>query len=213
MSGEDKHLHINIFKDNKDKIDTASNKSEMYLILMNESLNNTIKMYLDDLSTSKQENDSLTDDNERMEKSLTYQRGLLQNFHAINNCRKELNDVQDSLIVLNQKHIKQTINLYDSMIHFISFILYSFITLLVLAFAIGLLDVFQIVVFTLLIILSVSSTVLITKFDFTKYSFKLACANYSSENARITINFKKSQNKIEEMDKNNNHITEFIDSI
>jgi len=213
MSDEDKHLHINIFKDNKDKIDTASNKSEMYLILMNEELNNNTKSYLDDLNTSKQENDSLTDDNERMEKSLTYQRGLLQNFHANNNHRKKLNDIQDSLIVLNQKHIKQTSNLYNSIVHFINFMLYSFITLLVLAFAIGLLDVFQIVVFTLLIILSVSSTVLITKFDFTKHSFQLACANYSSENARITINLKKSQKQIEEMDKNNNHITEFIDSI
>lgn len=82
-SENDKTLNINIYKDNSKEIETSQNKSETYIILANEELNNKLREQLEHISNLDEQIRDLETDNERMEKSITYQRGLLHNFNAI----------------------------------------------------------------------------------------------------------------------------------
>ena len=83
-SPENQHLHINIYKDNQQKIDSSPNMSEAFLITTNEELNNKLRELLNELSTSNAEKDTLLEDNERMEVTVSNQRGLLHNFNGLN---------------------------------------------------------------------------------------------------------------------------------
>ena len=65
-----------------------------------------------------------------MEKSVTYQRGLLHNFDEINNGEK-LNDIQNDIIVLNKQYIKDFGKLYQNYTFFKMF-LYCYIGVVVL---------------------------------------------------------------------------------
>lgn len=86
----DKTLNINIYKDNSKDIESSQNKSETYIILANEELNNKLREQLDHVSNLDEQISDLENDNERMEKSITYQRGLLHNFNGIKcqQCKK-----------------------------------------------------------------------------------------------------------------------------
>ena len=82
-SNEDKTLNINIYKENHKEIENSQNKSETYIILANEELNNKVREHLDHSAKLDEHINELENDNERMEKSITYQRGLLHNFNDI----------------------------------------------------------------------------------------------------------------------------------
>ena len=212
---EDKHLHINIYKDNannKSKIEEASNKSEMYLILMNEELNNKNRSYLDELNESKQENNTLTDENERMEKSITYQRGLLHNFHEINNKRKGLNDIQNNILSLNKNLIRDTNKLYDNYAMFLKMFLYCYGSIIVLLMGMNFISIYDTLIFNLTIGCALFINIIFTKFDY-NITFETMNNNYRMDYDKLRDHLKISQKKIEEMDKNNEHITDFIDNI
>ena len=77
-------------KENQNSIDTSSNRTEAYIILSNEELNNKNRDLLEKVAESNAEKDILEDENERMEKSITYQRGLLHNFNTLNKLEQSL---------------------------------------------------------------------------------------------------------------------------
>ena len=90
MSTEDQTFNINIFKENKESIESSNNKSESYILLANEKLNNTNRDLLIELNELQNNINNLENDNERMEKSITYQRGLLHNFNDIKNNQENI---------------------------------------------------------------------------------------------------------------------------
>ena len=47
---DDNTLHINIYKDNKDQIESSSNKSESYIIIANDELNNKVRNFINQIS-------------------------------------------------------------------------------------------------------------------------------------------------------------------
>mgnify|MGYP001307308464 CR=1 FL=1 len=106
-------IHINIYKDNKETIDSSSNKTESYIIQVNEELNNKNRELLQEVETLKSEKESLEEDNEKMEKSSTYQRGLLHNLSELNKLENAITSKQKELHKLLfdenekiEKHIK-----------------------------------------------------------------------------------------------------------
>jgi hypothetical protein len=111
---EQNPVHINIYKENKESIDSSSNKAEAYIILVNEELNNKNRDLVKEVADLTSEKDILEDENGRMEKSITYQRGLLHNLSELNKLEaivtkqeKELNKIyMEEQIILN-KYIKE----------------------------------------------------------------------------------------------------------
>jgi len=94
-------LHINIYKDNKESISNSSNRTEEYIIIANEELNNKNRDLNKEVSELVAEKDIITDENERMEKSLTYQRGFLHNLHELNKLHKFITKNENELNKIN----------------------------------------------------------------------------------------------------------------
>ena len=104
-------VHINIYKENQNSIDTSSNRTEAYIILSNEELNNKNRDLLEKVAESNAEKDILEDENERMEKSITYQRGLLHNFNTLNKLERLNSSNQENISKKYQEQIKELENL------------------------------------------------------------------------------------------------------
>ena len=65
-----KQFHINIMSDatTKERVEKSTNQSETYILIANEQLSNRIRELETELYEVKQENETLTEENERMEK-------------------------------------------------------------------------------------------------------------------------------------------------
>ena len=100
-------IHINIYKENKEAINSSNNPTESYIIQVNEELNNKNRDLLQEIETLKSEKESLEEDNEKMEKSSTYQRGLLHNLSELNKLETVISskqvELQKVLIVETEK--------------------------------------------------------------------------------------------------------------
>jgi len=142
---EQNPVHINIYKENKESVDSSSNKAEAYIILVNEELNNKNRDLIQEIANITSEKDILEDENGRMEKSTTYQRGLLHNLSELNKLEaivtkqeKELNKIyMEEQIILN-KYIKETE--YNTKL-FMGIIC----IVLLIQFAIGLIDITSVI--------------------------------------------------------------------
>lgn len=112
---DDKTVNINIYKNNKDTIENSDNKSETYIIVSNDELNNKNRELLESMLQLESTISDLENDNEKMEKSITYQRGLLHNFNYIKNYqnkqleeynkfKSKIAEAQTFLVNENKKH-------------------------------------------------------------------------------------------------------------
>ena len=99
-------VNITIFKENEEKIKAASNMSEAYIILANESLNNRLRESENTISELNAQIETLMEDNDRMEVTVTNQRGLLQNFHALNNLEKTISGNYSTIYEAQREQIK-----------------------------------------------------------------------------------------------------------
>jgi hypothetical protein len=109
---EQNPVHINIYKENKESVDSSSNKAEAYIILMNEELNNKNRELIQQLADLTYEKEQLEEDNEKMEKSTTYQRGLLHNLSELNKLEVEVSKNEKELnknLIEENKYLKQKI--------------------------------------------------------------------------------------------------------
>ncbi len=126
---DDKTVNINIYKNNKETIENSDNKSETYIIISNEELNNKNRELLESMLQLENTISDFENDNERMEKSITYQRGLLHNFNHIKNYQhkqlKEYNEFK-SKISETEKFLVNENNKHFNMMRFNIFILCIF---------------------------------------------------------------------------------------
>ena len=109
-------IHINIYKENKEAINSSNNPTECYIIQVNEELNNKNRDLLQEVETLKSEKDSLEEDNEKMEKSSTYQRGLLHNLSELNKLETVISSKQVELqkVLITENHnIEKHLNKID----------------------------------------------------------------------------------------------------
>lgn len=109
---EQNPVHINIYKENKESVDSSSNKAEAYIILANEELNNKNRELIQQLADLTSEKENLEEDNEKMEKSTTYQRGLLHNLSELNKLEVEVSKNEKELnknLMEENKYLKQRI--------------------------------------------------------------------------------------------------------
>jgi hypothetical protein len=211
---DNKHLHINIYKDNKEKIDNSANKSECYLIAANEELNNKIRCNIEELLTVKNENDTLMEESERLEKCVTYQRGLLHNFNSINKTECELNELYKLNTVTFNEHIKSTINLESQIFIGIEKLMYLMPSLMILSIALNITDIYNISIFFIIFCSSIFITTFYNKLE---YNFKKTFnSNHTSYYEKIKDNNIMILNKvkdIEKIKKSNDFISDYIDVV
>lgn len=210
-----KQFNIHIMSDstNKERVEKSNNQSETYILVMNEQLNNRVKELEDDLNIVKQENDSLTDENERIEKSLIYQRGLLHNFDDINNKQSDMIQLLEKYVSKYKENNKKINSNYQSMINFCYQLIYAFSTVLILSLAINIINftdcLFMIFQFLLVYYLSIY----VFNIDRKEFNLQKILELQSNNLKEIDSNYSNFKTEIDSLTKNNNHIGEFIDNI
>lgn len=127
-SNDDKTLNINIYKDHSKEIELSKNKSETYIILVNEDLSNKLREQLENIYKLNEKISELENDNESMEKTITCQRGLLHNFNGIKNqqnkkiiCYETYNNNINASIKKDFKNLNYLYRLYYSNMIFLCF--------------------------------------------------------------------------------------------
>ena len=212
MDSEDKkHLHINIYKDNKKEIDSSSNRSESYLIATNEELNNKVRELLEELAVAKNENETLTDENERMEKSITYQRGLLHNFNGLKKYESDRANLFENKVVIGTDHIKSIMEYNKKQSkYFVNIVINTGIMIMIFSL-IGLIDFVSFLVVVFVMINSMLGTRYFSGFN--KDNLKVINKKYDDMAFDITTLIKAKNVEITTITSKSDFISDFIDVI
>lgn len=210
MSGiDDKTFNINIYDNNKNKIETANNKSESYLIISNEELNNKNRELIIEINNLNNNIVDLENDSDKMEKSLTYQRGLLHNFNSNKKLQSELIKKYKKLVTKNIELSNYILEKYNILLKIINYSLLSSVTLVMMSLLIfG--DLISILVYIMIIGLSIY-VISDTIYNFNLDNFYSRIGKYKADikihnNCIIT-----SINDIEKFSKNNDFVSDLFD--
>ena len=210
-----KQFHINIMSDatTKERVEKSSNQSETYILIANEQLSNRIRELETELYEVKQENETLTEENERMEKSLTYQRGLLHNFDEMNNVRSNLIKILNGYVSdyrINTTRVEETTKSIREF-RFQLYYIYGFLS--VLCTGIGLIDVTSLLLMITLLFTTYYGTLFIFNIDRNRLNLKKIFENNKESYVITEKDVKNKQKELNELENSNNHIGEFIDNI
>ena len=207
----EKFVHINVFKEHKDKIEASSNKSESYIIQANEELNNSYRELLSKNLEIENNISELENDNERMEKSITYQRGLLHNFNHIKNYQEqqlklhrkfktEVSKTQNFLVNENIKQDKMTI--------------FNIIVLCILSFAMSPYDLYDSLFHTTFNIICIVSTFYVSKlvFSYDKNNIISNMENYKLNEKEFNERVSNIEKDIKNITSKSDFISDLIDN-
>ena len=207
---EDKHLHINIFKENEEKIKGAPNMSEAFIIMANEELNNKLRDVLDELSTVRGEQDTLMEDNERMEVTITNQRGLLHNFNGLKNHEIKRADLFEKLYK-NQRELVKEITEHEKKLEaHQSYSGLLFGIMVIMFFLSGIIDFVAVVCFTISLMSSYFGTSNITGFK--KNAIISTQKTYQDRGNSLNDSIRRVEAEIKEITSKNDFISDVIDS-
>ena len=207
---EGKQFNINIYKENKEGIENASNRAEAYIILANEELNNKNRDILLDLKELQSQHEIQTEENERMEVTIVNQRGMLHNLHASNKLEGSLTIEYEKL---NKDYSNQIEDLCiysdknDTL--FTNYFMYFIIALLVQS-SLGIIDIYAFIT----VVVNLSSLFYITHhFHGQENSLESICKSHDSLRKLVDSEIKRIKNDISETKRGTDHISNFIDSI
>lgn len=203
---DDKTVNINIYKDNKDKIDNSPNKSESYIIISNEELHNKNKELL--VETKKLENNisELENDNERMEKSIIYQRGLLHNFNHLRNYEQDKCTLYIDMTDIYKKSVFQLENNNKKLLIINKCNIIVLLLVVLLGLLTSLIEYYDFILLTFIVC-------------FTYYCNTFMFNNYDNINISLKLNINdiikdimKKDNEINKITSKSDFISELIDS-
>ena len=192
-------FNINLYDTSQSK---GNNKTEDYLVHMNTELTNKITEISQEIITLENKLETSEDLNDSLEQKIVYLRGLLKNIFAIKN-------MEMSLSKNYQLEIKETNKSVDNFNKsFRNIIISFFVNFLIFCFALNNFEAF----FVLLL-----NSILV--FGFSKFmshnDFHNIVSQFLGQNK---INLKKPslsglRKEIDDLEKNNDYINEFIDCI
>ena len=203
-------VHINIYKENQNSIDTSSNRTEAYIILSNEELNNKNRDLLEKVAESNAEKDILEDENERMEKSITYQRGLLHNFNTLNKLERLNSSNQENISKKYQEQIKELENLSkekdNEMIKLFGYLG----VMLLLQISFGILDSMIIVILSINIITVVYILMYVTTI---KTNPKNINSSFNEKRNQLNKDIEKNKTEIKSIMDSSDFISDYIENM
>ena len=209
MSIEEKHLKINIYNENKEQIEKSKNQSESYLILSNEELNNKLRDAINDISEMNAEKLELENDNERMEKSITYQRGLLHNFNGLNKLYEKKIKIQSDILKQKSDYILNFKNKYQK---FQDTMFYNMVITLLFNLLIILMVDNKFIQLTMINIISLSSFKYLPQvFNCRKDDFTIMDSNFDNKEKVILPKLTEIQEEIDLIKGKNDFISDLID--
>jgi hypothetical protein len=211
---EKKNIHINIIEQGKDDLETSNNKSETYIILMNEELNNKNREQIEEIKDLNSQIVELENQSDRSEKSITYMRGLLKNFVELKNMLINLNKLYlDKYNNSNQKmdFINKFIielNQFVKIIPFVSGLILSF------TFLMGMISIYEILMYMFLLGITVLILMAYTKISIELfYNFDKFKSNVDELTKHYNVKIVSLENIIKKVEDGNDFLNEYIDVI
>lgn len=212
MASEDnQHLHINIYKDNQQKIDSSPNMSEAFLITTNEELNNKIRELLNEISTCNAEKDTLLEDNERMEVTVSNQRGLLHNFNGLKKFEQERADLFEKKANTHKDHMKCVHEFDNKLTCHHQNIGIAFVMATMFFMTIGIIDITSVITFSMGLVGSFFGTQNFTGFN--KNELKDINRKFENKETNIRENIRAIEKKINEIVSKSDFISDYIDVV
>tara|TARA_Y100000389_G_C17332514_1_gene448882 strand:+ start:93 stop:722 length:630 start_codon:yes stop_codon:yes gene_type:complete len=205
-----KQFNINIFKDHKDGIESVSNKSETYILIANEKLNNTNRELINELKDVQAQNETLTDDNERMEVTVTNQRGMLHNLHGVNVLEKESSQLSSELSKNCKNEVSDLVKFHKNIMETFKMALVYFMGFLLIQCSMGLIDL---VTLTTIVTSVVGIGYITLRIHSNEFNIESVSRKYSSPRAELESQLKDIQEKIETTQSSTDHISNFIDAL
>ena len=205
-----KQFNINIFKDHKDGIEGATNKSETYILLANEQLNNTNRELINELKEVQSQNETLSDDNERMEVTVTNQRGMLHNLHGVNLLEKEHSQLSSDISKNYKSEVTALVKFHKSMADMAKMSMVYFMVLLLIQCSIGLIDITYLIT-TVISFAGIGYMTL--QFHNNEFNIDSVSSNYNSTRTELESQLKDIKEKIETTQTSTDHISNFIDAL
>ena len=205
-----KQFHINIFKEGQEKIESSTNRAEAYIILANEELNNKNRDLLTELKELQSQNDILTEENERMEVTITNQRGMLHNLHGQNKMEESLSTHFEKINKDFTKEVGELKTYIQKVNDIISkYFAYLFIVMLVQS-VFGLIDLTTLIITTVNMVSMIYMSLKLHAPEVGHTSImKIHSSFRDGENQEI----KRIKNEISETKRGTDHISNFIDSL
>lgn len=214
MSAENEKIHINIFKNNENQIEQSSNKSESYIILMNEDLNNKNRDYIIEIEQLTYQVNDLEEMNDKSEKSITYMRGLLKNIIGLKKLINEVNKIykeHDKNILEINKCISNLVLNLNKSINILP-IIYSIV--IVLCFLMNISNLYNIIIQTFVIVITLLINFTYVNLDIRfilEYSKYNNSKNIIFSSTRKYINEKEEE--IKKIEDANDFLNEYVDVI
>lgn len=214
MQVEPNNISISVYEGNRERIQNASNSTEEFIILQNEELNRKNRDFIIQITEKDTKIEELETDNERMETSLSNMRGVLHNFSS--KIKK-----QEQIIKLHEVKFKDLKDYTKVVNDFIKAIvdypkLYGMVTisLVIALYIIGFMSIAQSLIFLMVngLKLFIITFHLKSQHDVLNNVAK----NTENMNQKITVynnNIKAIRGEIVEIDRSNNFIEEYIDTI
>lgn len=212
MSNHSLPINISVYENNKEKINNADNSYQEYIIQNNEFINNRNKEYIIQIKDIQNDLDTIEDENDKLEKRITYMRGFLHNSNQIIKAKEKY----IKLFFNYHKNIYEYTNVLNkNILIFIKslYLLFSLFYIILVSFWIfGSINFFIIIYNTIFLILASVISILYYNvnikyyidFDNTVNSF-----NISTLEGKKQIDFES--NKIKELISSNDNISEYID--
>jgi hypothetical protein len=203
-------VHINIYKENQNSIDTSSNRTEAYIILSNEELNNKNRDLLEKVAEINANKDIFEDENERMEKSITYQRGLLHNFNTLNKLERLNSSNQENISKKYQEQIKELENLSEEKDNELIKLFGYLGVMLLLQTSFGILDSMIIVILSINIITVVYILMYITPI---KTNPKNINSSFNEKRKQLNKDIEKNKTEIKSIMDSSDFISDYIENM
>lgn len=207
MSTE-KPVNITIYKENKESIDSSSNRTEAYIILANEELNNKNRDLIKEISELTAEKDSLEEENEKLEKSSTYQRGLLHNLSELNKLEEIVSKNENELnkvFLEEMKYLDENFKLKEKNI---SIFIGLVTTLLLIESLMGIIDIQSLVSFFITLI----SVYMSDKFNIITLNH-ISDKNFKEQRKLIETIIETKNNEINKIKSSSDFLGDYIDTI
>jgi len=208
------NISISVYDQNKEQIEKSSNSSEKFIILTNEELNNQNREHIIEIESLKNENNSLEDQNEKLETSTRYMRGILHNFTEKVKHQDKIINYYKSYHMILKDYTKNLNSLVKNINNFVKkFIFIYNLILLSLCFTGGI-TITSIIINNILIVISIVITLSHTQVNYDlilNIETKTKCINELQKNDKKLI--ETEEKKVAEIDKSNNFIEDYIDVV
>jgi hypothetical protein len=209
-----RNISISVFENNKDKIESSGNGSQSYIIFQNEELNNQNKNYCLEIAELKKANLDQEEQIDKLENSTRYMRGILHNFTEKVKLQKDLIKYYINYHQKLKDYTKSINTLAKKSNDFCRKFIFMYNLIIMSLCFTGTMSYVSLISYNIVMMVAVGITVAQTQIDYLlikDIDGKTKSINDVQKSDKLSID--QIKEKIDEIDKSNNFIEDYINVV